>query len=214
MTITNPYPPDYFVRPDERDDALFFASPHPELTLDGAGQLLLTNAYEDLLPASGLILELYTGLHSYLPLEHIQPELVVGLGLNTAVFPANPQLDQYIYHNPNRHPALPFANDSFDAILCPLALPYLTQPLTLFQEVWRVLAPAGRFLLCFTNRTVARKTTAVWQQTDDTQHLQLVASYFNLTGPWRDLNARLKATTTSDDPNPLFIMWASKGINE
>lgn len=211
--MENPYPPEYFAREDERDDSLFYSMPRKVVHIDDVAVRTLTNTYHDLLPADAVILDLMSSWRSHLPVEHIQPRRVIGLGMNTAEMDDNPQLDEFIVHDLNATPQLPFDDNSFEVVVCAVSVQYLTQPLTIFQEVWRVLAPEGLFVVSFSNRFFASKATAVWLNTDDVQHVQLVASYFNLTGPWRDLNARLKSTETGSPPeeDPLFIVWAAKG---
>lgn len=211
--IENPYPPEYFAREDERDDNLFYAIPRKVVHIDEVAIRTLTNAYHDLLPADAVILDLMSSWRSHLPLEHIQPRRVVGLGLNEAEMGDNPQLDEFVWHDLNAEPRLPFADGSFEAVVCAVSVQYLTQPLQVFQEVWRVLAPDGVFVVSFSNRCFPSKATAVWLNTNDAQHVQLVASYFNLTGPWQELNARLKSAETGSPPeeDPLFVVWAVKG---
>ncbi len=211
--MENPYPPEYFAREDERDDSLFYSVPRKVVHIDDVAVRTLTNTYTDLLPAGATILDLMSSWRSHLPVEHIQPERVVGLGMNTAEMDDNPQLDELIVHDLNANPQLPFADNFFEVVVCAVSVQYLTQPLLIFQEVWRVLAPDGLFVVSFSNRCFPSKATAVWLNTNDTQHVQLIASYFNLTGPWRDLNARLKSAEMGSPPeeDPLFLVWATKG---
>lgn len=48
--------------------------------------------------------------------------------------------------------ALPFADGSFDLIACTSVLEHITDPLVLFKEVRRVLAPGGQFVVLTPNR--------------------------------------------------------------
>lgn len=214
--IENPYPPEYFARQDERDDALFYTEPRKVVHIDEPAIQTLTNAYNDLLPADATILDLMSSWRSHLPLEQILPRLVVGLGMNREEMADNFQLDEFIVHDLNAEPRLPFTDGSFEVVVCAVSVQYLVQPLAVFQEVWRVLAPGGLFVVSFSNRCFPTKTTAVWLNTDDAQHVQLVASYFNLTGPWQNLNARIKSFETGApaEEEPLFIVWANKQIDE
>lgn len=210
--MNNPYPPEYFSRQDERDDSLFYSVPRKVVHIDEPTVQTLSNTYLDLLPAGAVMLDLMSSWRTHLPVEQIQPEQVVGLGMNTAEMADNPQLDEFIRHDLNAQPQLPLADERFDVVLCALSIQYLIQPLAVFQEVWRVLAPDGLFVVSFSNRCFPTKATAVWLNTTDSQHVQLVASYFNLTGPWRDVNARLKSPETGAPANedPLYVVWGHK----
>ena len=54
-------------------------------------------------------------------------------------------------------PALPFADDSFDVITNSLSVDYMTQPIPLFKEMFRVLKPGGVACCAFTNRCFPTK---------------------------------------------------------
>lgn len=107
-------PPDYFARTDERDDALFYSVPRKVMHIDEAAVRTLTNAYADLLPHGGVFLDLMSSWRSHLPLETLLPTRVVGLGMNSAEMEDNPQLDEFLVHDLNQRPRLPFPDAHFD----------------------------------------------------------------------------------------------------
>lgn len=206
-------PPDYFARTDERDDALFYSVPRKVMHIDEAAVRTLTNAYADLLSHGGVFLDLMSSWRSHLPLETLLPARVVGLGMNSAELEDNPQLDEFLVHDLNQRPRLPFPDAHFDAVLCALSVQYLTQPIAVFEEVWRVLRPNGRFILSYSNRTFPSKATAVWLDTDDYQHINLISYYFEKSGGWGQISARIRDSQTGAQSNedPLYIIWAEKG---
>lgn len=61
--------------------------------------------------------------------------------------------------------AVPFPDQSFDGAVCAGVIDYLGDDDKLLAEVFRVLKPGGRFLLCFTNKfgyTVSLSTPLYW----------------------------------------------------
>ena len=147
-------------------------------------------------------------------MEHLTPKRVVGLGMNSDEMVHNPALsdgDVWV-HNLNQNPKLPFADGEFDAAICAVSVQYLIQPLEVFAEVYRVLKPGSVFMVSFSNRCFPNKATAVWQSTDDSQHVQLIATYFQQSADWEDVAARIKNTETGfpATEDPLYVIWATK----
>ncbi len=52
-------------------------------------------------------------------------------------------VDEYIVHDLNEDPLLPFAAELYDAVVCTASIEYLTRPFKVFREVCRVLKPGG-----------------------------------------------------------------------
>ena len=75
------------------------------------------------------------------------PAAAMGLGMNAAELAANAMLSQYVVHDLNADPILPFPDASFDAATCCVSVDYLTNPITVFIEVGRVLRPGGAFVV-------------------------------------------------------------------
>ena len=84
----------------------------------------------------------------------------MGIGLNEAELDANPSLHERRVADLNASPALPYDDDSFDAVICSLSVEYLTQPLEIAREIARVLTPGGVAIFTFSNRYFPTKVTA------------------------------------------------------
>jgi SAM-dependent methyltransferase len=98
--------------------------------------------------------------------------------MNGAEMDDNPQLDEWVVHDLNARPALPFADDKFDAAVCTVSVQYLTAPVEVFADVRRVLRPGGPFAVAFSNRCFPTKAVAIWRHGTDADHVDLVRSYF------------------------------------
>jgi SAM-dependent methyltransferase len=203
----SPYPASYFQRYDPTDDRLFYRPPRKVVHLDDSAIRALGAVYAELLPRSGTLLDLMSSWRTHLPAELASvPNLtVVGLGLNTEELADNPQLAHFLLHDLNRQPQLPFPNARFDAAMCAVSIQYLTRPIEVFAELARVLKPGAPFLVSFSNRCFPTKAVAIWHNTTDQQHVQLVESYFRLSRGWDEPQVRLWQPEGGD---PLYVVWA------
>lgn len=211
MTI-NPFPADYFQRQDPSDDGYFYSSPRLVVHIDEHAIAALSEAFKELLPAGGIYLDLMSSWRSHYPPE-LKPARVVGLGMNAQEMADNPQLNKYVVHNLNVNPALPYETDLFDAVTCTVSVQYLTNPVAVFSEVYRVLKPGGVFVVSFSNRCFPNKAVAIWLSTRDQQHIALVGQYFELSATWADLTAQQSDPSDGYPKNadPLYVVWAKKG---
>jgi SAM-dependent methyltransferase len=200
------FPREYFRRYDESNDANFYSMPRKVVHIDEWAIAVLRKTYRNLLEDGGVWLDLMSSWRSHLP-DDIQPERVVGLGMNAEEMTDNPQLDSQRVHNLNKNPRLPYDDKQFDAVLCAVSIQYLTQPITVFEEVNRVLKPGGRFIISFSNRCFPSKAVAIWLSTTDGQHIELVKRYFELSGNWENIQAD---ENTSPHHNPLYIVYGTR----
>lgn len=182
MNDPTPYPPEYFAREDDGDDRQFYSMPRKVVHIDEpAIDMLRERVLRPLLPAGGRILDLMSSWRSHLP-GHTTLGRVTGLGLNAEEMANNPQLDDYVVHDLNAAPNLPFTDRSFDAALCTVSVQYLTRPIEVFREVRRVLTPGAPFIVSFSNRCFPSKAVWVWLFTDDAKHQALVTDYLERAG--------------------------------
>jgi SAM-dependent methyltransferase len=75
-----------------------------------------------------------------------------------ALMPATQGVERWPSEGPNQscigdEDRLPFAEASFDRIMCVHAFEEADNPRALMRELWRVLAPEGRLMVCVANRS-------------------------------------------------------------
>jgi SAM-dependent methyltransferase len=198
------FPPHWFQRMEEGPDEEFYKLPRKTTYLDDNGIAALRDFYDEHLRDGWKVLDLMSGWRSYLP--KLKRLSVTGLGMNEEELYENPQLDEYLLHNLNENPILPFPENSFDAALCALGVQYLIHPIELFRDVGRVLKPGAPFFVSISNHTFPTKEIAVWKGSNDQQHIQLVAGYFQASEAFKEIQAE----DHSPEPyvsDPLFLIW-------
>ena len=169
---------DAFTRGDESDDAEFYARDRFVSHLDSTA----LSTVEDLIgwlisSPDPAILDLMASWDSHIP-EVVRPSKVVGLGLNRNELAMNRMLTEYVVHDLNGNPSLPFEEATFDAVLCTVSVDYMTRPVDVFREVGRVLKPGGLYLVIFSNRMFPPKAVKVWQDSSEEERLELVREFF------------------------------------
>lgn len=209
MTQSEPLDPRYFRRQDESPDPEFYIEPRLTVHIDDAAIAAATAAYGELLPEEGSVLDLMSSWRSHLPGENGYGE-VVGLGMNAEEMAENPQLDDYVLHDLNAEPVLPFADGRFDGAVCTVSVQYMTRPVETFAEVNRVLKPGAPFILTYSNRCFPTKAIAAWLGTSDQQHANIIATYFHESGNWGEVYAQDRSPRGPGANDPLFVVWAYK----
>jgi SAM-dependent methyltransferase len=121
------------------------------------------------------------GWDSHIP-DTMRPQRVVGLGLNRNELAQNEVLDEFVLHDLNKDPSLPFPDSTFDVVLNTVSVDYLTRPFEVFREVGRILKPGGLFLVIFSNRMFEQKATKIWRQSGEEERVLLVADFFHQAG--------------------------------
>jgi SAM-dependent methyltransferase len=196
--------PRWFDKDDRSSDAGFYVMPRKVVHIDDSAINAVTQLYRELLPANGAILDLMSSWRSHLPKDMVF-ERVAGLGMNAEEMRDNPQLTEHALQNLNANPTLPYADDEFDAAVCCVSVQYLQKPVEVFREVARVLKKDAPFIVTFSNRCFPTKAVNLWRATDDAEHMQLVAIYYQAAGAWRDIVMRDRSPKRGD---PLFAVWA------
>ena len=183
---------------DPSDDALFYAVERKVVHLEPGAIEALRRFYAEVIPPAALVLDLMSSWRSHLPdgLGRVE-----GLGMNAAEMADNPQLDEFVVHDLNAAPELPFPDDRFDAVVCAVSVQYLTQPVEVFTDVRRVLKAGGPVVVSFSNRCFPTKAVAAWLYAGDADHRLLVRGYLQAAGFTDVVDRQLPSP---DDP--LFVV--------
>lgn len=175
------FPPHFFRREDMSADRFFYEAPRFVTHIDEATIEALTGLYAEIIPPDARVLDLMSSWVSHLPAD--RPfNRVAGLGMNAEELRDNRQLTDWAVHDLNADPTLPYEDEAFDIALCAVSIQYLTRPVEVFQEVGRVLAPGGTFLVAMSHRMFPTKAVEVWKALGRDDRVRLVASYFGLSG--------------------------------
>ena len=187
-----------FHRDDETPDAEFYRAARLVTHIDDAAIAAVTQLYREYFPPGGAVLDLMSSWVSHLPPE-VRYRRVVGLGMNAQELAANPRLDEYLVHDLNQEPRLPFADGALDAAGLCVSIQYLTRPVEVLRDVGRVLRPAAPLVITFSNRCFPTKAVAIWRALDDTGHALLVERYLQAAGNWTAIAHLDRSPTRRDD---------------
>jgi SAM-dependent methyltransferase len=200
----NELPRDFFARQDEGDDARFYDSPRFVTHIDDAAIRAVGALYEEL-ELRGAVLDLMSSWVSHFVTA---PDRLTVLGLNAEELAANPQAAEWVVHDLNTDPVLPFAADTFDHATCCVSVDYLTRPIEVFREVGRVVRPGGTFVCTFSNRLFPTKAIRGWLFSDDDAHQRIVVDYFARAERFEPATHR-RCTPLDHRGDPLYGVWAT-----
>lgn len=195
-----------FERPDNSDDALFYAQPRFVAHIEPPTVAAVTQLYRELLPPNGAILDLMSSWISHLPPE-VSFRRVAGLGMSAPELRANPVLSDFAVQNLNLNPQLPFADAEFDAATLCVSVQYLTRPVEVLRDLGRVLKSGAPLVITFSNRCFPSKAVFAWQMLDDSGHLALVESYLRGAGNWASLERMNRTPASSREPLLAVVAW-------
>jgi hypothetical protein len=172
-------------KPLGTDDRAFYATPRKVSHVDSKARENISLLYERLLPGRTRILDLMAGWQSHLP----DGVTAMGLGMNAEEMGENPALSSHVVHDLNADPSLPFADASFDAVICSLSVEYLTRPLDVFREIARVLEPGGLCVMVFSHRWFPDQAVRIWTELHEFERAALVTQYFRRTQGFKDVSS-------------------------
>ncbi len=206
---SNPFSaPEAFSRLDETDDKVFYATDRFVQHLDRTALDTVENLIGQLVVEEHpVILDLMAGWDSHLP-EGLAPARMIGLGLNENELRRNPALTEYVLHDLNADPLLPFPDETFDVVLNTVSVDYLVKPLEVFREAARVLKPGGLFLVVFSNRMFPQKAVKVWRESGEEERLILVQDFFEDSG----LFEPVRRFISRGRPRPRDDKYAGSGL--
>ena len=176
-----------FDRKDERPDERFYDSPRFVQHIDDTAIEMVRNTYGRFLAGGMRVLDLMSSWQSHVPMN-VSLESLVGLGLNKEELKRNSQLTDFTVQDLNVNKILPYAIDTFDAVLNTVSVEYLTDPIAIFKDVARVLRPGGHFIVTFSNRWFPPKAVKIWEELHDFERMGLVLEYFMQSGGFTNLH--------------------------
>ncbi len=162
---------------DDTNDTLFYSAPRFVTHIDEGFIQQLTDLYRERLTSKTRIFDMMSSWVSHLP-DEMEFEHVEGHGLNADELARNPRLDHYFVQNLNENQTLPFADQSFDAVLNAVSVQYLQYPDRVFAEIYRILKPGGVAIISFSNRMFYQKAIQAWRDRTETERVELTQHYF------------------------------------
>lgn len=200
--MTNEPPQQFFRRQDESPDELFYQVPRLTTHIDDATIRAITTYYEEVLSSGYSLLDLMSSWISHLP-ESVTYGRVSGLGMNAEELACNPQLTDWAVQNLNDSPQLPYADESFDAVMIVVSIQYLTNPFDVFAEISRVLKPGGQCVVSMSHRLFPTKAIYAFQTLSPAERCQLVMSYMQRGDHFTDITFIDRSPVGAD---PLWIV--------
>mmetsp|Transcript_2804 Transcript_2804/g.8544 ORF Transcript_2804/g.8544 Transcript_2804/m.8544 type:complete len:275 (-) Transcript_2804:1628-2452(-) len=162
---------------DKAPDAFFYSTPRLVRHADSGWHEKLTALYREKLPPNGDVLDLMSSWVSHYP-EDMSFRRISATGMNREELSQNSALTDFVVHDLNANPNVPYEDNSFDAITCALSVQYLQEPERVFEEIARVLRPRGVAIFSFSNRMFFTKAIADWKNRSGRGRTNLVKSYF------------------------------------
>jgi hypothetical protein len=194
-----------FERVDEDDDTVFYHKPRLIGHLDSLASAHIGELYAHRLTPDMHVLDLMSSCESHLP-PSLDAMRLTGLGLNLEEMDANPALDQHVVHDLNRNSALPFDDNSFDAIICTASVEYLTRPFEVMRELARVVKPGGDVMFAFADRWFPPKAIRLWSEVHAFERMAVMLAYFRDSGLFTDFYTE----TARGWPRPEDDKYAAK----
>ena len=210
--------PENFRRPDERPDRDFYRQPRIVHHLDSTARREISRQYGRIIPQRARVLDLMASWTSHLP-DDLSLDGLTVLGMNEEELRQNSRATQTVVHDLNRESRLPFADGSFDAVICTASVEYLIDPLAVLAEVKRVLRPGGSLAISFSNRWFPPKVIRVWPELHEFERLALVSHMLLATGGFERIStlSRRWLPRPEDDPHhelfysdPLYMVRARR----
>ncbi|MGI8456996.1 MAG: class I SAM-dependent methyltransferase [Propionibacteriaceae bacterium] len=206
--MTAPFPDWFFDRDDPGPDAGFYRPPRWVTHIDDGAIAAVGTLYADLgVDRAGRVLDLMSSWVSHL--RRAPAELVV-LGMNAAELAANPLATEAVVRDLNADPTLPFADATFDAVLCCVSIDYLIHPVAVLAETARVLRPGAPVVLTFSNRCFPTKAVHGWLAASEQGRLDIVAAYLRRAGGFTEPTAELRTPNRAYRGDPLYAVVARR----
>jgi SAM-dependent methyltransferase len=210
-----------FERADGQPDAKFYQQPRFVHHIDATARAMVRNTYGRFLADGMHVLDLMSSWESHIP-ARLKLDRLIGLGLNADELKKNSQLSDFVVHDLNADTTLPFESNIFDAVVNTVSVEYLIDPLAVFREVYRILKPAGHFIITFSNRWFPAKAIRIWQELHEFERMGLVLEYFLRAGGFTDLQTySIRGLPRPHDDkyfpdllfsDPVYAVWGRKQV--
>lgn len=208
-----------FQREDDGKDMEFYKKPRFVQHLDDQAIEVVKDLYGRWVHDGMRVLDLMSSWKSHLP-EGLRLEQLSGLGLNADELAKNTDLSDWIVHDLNENPMMPYEAGSYDAVVCTASVEYLVNPVSVFEEIGRILRPGGLFIITFSNRWFPEKVINIWKELHEFERIGLVMEYFWKSRMFKNLETysiRGLPRPTNDkyfselmDSDPIYAVWASR----
>merc|ERR1712093_10109 len=164
-TIT--YAPQDLRRQDEGSDVDWYSQPRFVNHIDDGAIASLKSYYDAVIKPNHSILDLCSSWTSHLS-ANFKPQSIIGYGMNRLELERNPHLTKRFVKDLNKNPNLEeVPAESVDTVICNVSVDYLTQPVSIFKELNRVLKVGGTAHMAFSNRCFPTKVVGKWMRMDD-----------------------------------------------
>ena len=214
--IDSGYPDGFFERGDPASDDIFYRPPRLVRHIDGAAIGAVSELYAELGidGSSGAHLRVLDLMSSWVSHLRAAPDQLVVLGMNASELDANSMATERIVQDLNADPVLPFADGSFDAVLCCVSIDYLVKPVEVLREAARVLRPEGQVVITFSNRCFPTKAIRGWLETDDEGRCAIVLDYLRRAGAFDQAQVSLRTPASRwYRGDPLYAVMARRAVS-
>jgi SAM-dependent methyltransferase len=211
-----------FGRADESPDRQFYEQPRLVKHIDDTAIDIISRLYGKLIQPQSDVLDLMSSWISHLP-EGLPLKSLTGLGMNQKELEANSQLSDYVIHDLNADPQMPFDNHAFDAVICTVSVEYLIHPFDVFVEITRILKPGGVFIVTSSNRWFAPKAINLWPELHEFERLGMVLEFFFKSGKYKNIQTySMRGLPRPPDDkyysqmlfsDPVYAVWGCSGQN-
>ncbi len=203
-------PPNAFDRVDEKPDVLFYDTPRLVTHIDASTIAALSSYYSENLSPNSDVLDWMSSWVSHLP-EDLPLDRVAGLGMNAEELAANPRLSEFVVHDLNETPKLPFEDASFDVALNAVSVQYLRRPLEVFSEIGRVLRPGGCSIVAMSHRCFPTKAIRAFHVPGAEERFRLVSHYHEQADAFDAPTCIDRSPSPAEGTaDPLWIVMAKK----
>lgn len=206
--MKHPFPPEFFDRADTAPDDQFYEMPRLLTHIDDGAIAAVGALYEELGLGGTEVLDVMSSWISHFR-PSAAPARLTALGMNERELAANEMATDWVVHDLNVDPTLPFTDESFDHATCCVSVDYLVRPIEVFAEIARVLRPGGLFVTTFSNRMFPTKAIRGWLMSGDNEHRRIVSIYFEASEVFEPATTEMR-TPLNHFGDPLYAVYARR----